>query len=125
MAVEQSFEAYQVHFDTLSAPPSPFRETEVEYIMDRGDEVRTRLHDDYGWLDHEVNRYASNGQLLELTFHEWPLRARTAKNVQRREGVYRNKQKSWGGGKAPTKGEVKRDSSEKSVGEFRLGQFAN
>ena len=108
VAVEQSFEAYRVHFDTLSAPPSPLRETEVEYIMDRGDEVRTRLHDEYGWLDHEVNMYASNGQLLQASFHESSLRSRTLKNIQRREDAYRTKQKSWGGGKAPTKGEVKR-----------------
>ena len=96
MVVDESFEAYQDHYSTLDAPPSPHRETEVEYLMGRGQEVRTRLRDNYGWLDHEINSHASNGQLLEASFHERPLRARTLKNISRREKAYTDKQKKWG-----------------------------
>jgi len=110
MVVDESFEAYQGHYSTLDAPPSPHRETEVEYVFGRGQEVRTRLRDNYGWLDHEINSYASNGQLLEASFHERPLKARTLKNIERREKAYTAKQAKWG-------------KSKPSVNEMRLARL--
>jgi hypothetical protein len=108
MAVDESFETYQHNFEAMPAPPSPRRETEVEYILGRGDEVRQLLESQHGWLAHDLNMYASNARLLEAVFHEKPLKARTKKMVQRREAEYQKKLAGWGGGKAPTHAQVQK-----------------
>ncbi|MFN7999228.1 MAG: DNA/RNA non-specific endonuclease [Bryobacteraceae bacterium] len=108
MAVDESFEMYQHNFEAMSAPPSPHRETEVEYILGRGDEIRQVLENEHGWLAHDLNMYGSNARLLEAIFHERPLKARTNKMVQRREAEYQKKLAQWKGGKAPTHGQVQK-----------------
>jgi hypothetical protein len=102
--VETKFLGYQDDFAKQTMPSSPYRETEAEYIMGHGDDVRKELKD-MGWSDHELNQYGTNTGMLEAVYHQHPLTKGKSKIIQRRMDAYVQKQLAMQGktgGKAPT-----------------------
>jgi hypothetical protein len=89
--VETKFMEYQDYFPTQTTPSSPLRDTEVEYIFGRGDEVRKELKD-MRWSDHELNQYGTNTGMLEAVYHQSPLKTGQSKIIQRRMEAYVQKQ---------------------------------
>lgn len=78
---------YQSDFKNQTTPSSPYRASEVEYIMGRGDEIRLELEDD-GWSQHELNQYGTNTAFLEAVYHQHPLKAGTQAAIKKRMDAY-------------------------------------
>jgi hypothetical protein len=102
--VVAKFTDYKMDFATQTTPSSPYRESEVEYIMGHGDEIRLDLKND-GWSQHELNQYGTNTNFLEAVYHQRPLRAGQNKIIQTRMDAYVQQQLAMQpkhSGKAPT-----------------------
>lgn len=85
--VEQNLAEYHMNFDA-AALSSPFRETEAEYILGRGDEVRSSLKNDFGWDLNLLNQYATNEGLLQAVYHQKPLQKGVARRIKLRQDAY-------------------------------------
>jgi hypothetical protein len=116
MAVEECFADYESSWKTQTTPSSPFRPTEVEYLMgdgSRGDEVRSYLKAE-GWTANELNQYGSNHALLWASRHS--ISVGQAKIMEKRLEAYNELWAASKGGKAPSHSAVmkmKRQLSQK------------
>jgi hypothetical protein len=120
--VEGNFADYRINFNA-AAPTSPFRESEAEYILGRGEDVREKLKGDHGWLKHDLIQYASDANLLEAVFHQHPLMGGTSRSIKRRQDAYEEALKKFSAeadGTRP-KGGGKDSSGKSRAKSFRTG----